>query len=132
MSRRPARPVERQERGSAAEERAAGFLEAEGYRVLARNHRSRRGEVDLIVEKGDVIAFVEVRSRTFAGVDGPAATIGFAKRKRIVAAATDWAVRNRVLDSHGLRFDVISIVERGDGEEIEWIPGAFDASGAAT
>lgn len=131
MSRRAARPTERRERGLGAEERAAAFLEAEGYRVLAKNHRSRRGEVDLIVEKGDVIAFVEVRSRTSSAIDSPAATIGFTKRKRIVAAATDWAVRNRVLDSHGLRFDVISIIER-DEDEIEWLLGAFDASGAAT
>lgn len=133
MSRPPSRPSERRDRGRSAEDRAAAYLEGEGFTVLARNHLCPRGEVDLIVGKGEVIAFVEVRSRNGSGFGSPVETVSRGKRRRVIAAAIDWAAREGVLDSHALRFDVIGIVDRGDDEaEVEWLPGAFDATGAAT
>ena len=53
----------RQRFGDAGEAAAAELLEKNGYRIVARNHRCRRGEVDLIAEKGELLVFVEVRSR---------------------------------------------------------------------
>ena len=128
----PARPAERKELGAGAENRAAAFLEARGFSILARNHRCRRGEVDLVAGRGELIAFVEVRSRTAPGLGSPAETVTFSKRRRVIAAAIDWAARAGVLDSHALRFDVIAVIERGEEAEIDWLEGAFDASGAAT
>jgi len=131
MSRAPARPSERRGRGDEAEERAAAFLEAEGYTILDRNHHCRRGEVDLVAEKGEVLAFVEVRSGSGDAFASPAETVGYAKRRRVIAAAIDWATRAGLLEARAIRFDVIAVVDRGEGEpELEWIPGAFDATGA--
>ena len=131
MSRPPARPSERRARGDAAEDRAAAFLEEHGFTVLERNYLTRRGEVDLVAEKGEVLAFVEVRSRSGAAFGSPAETVSLAKRRRVIAAATEWAARAGLIDSRAIRFDVISVIDRADDEpEIEWIPAAFDATGA--
>lgn len=130
MSRHPSRPSERLARGLAVEDRAVAFLEAQGFRILARNHRCPRGEVDVVAERDDLLVFVEVRSRSDDAFGSPAETVGWRKRRRIVAAATDWAVRAGLLDARAIRFDVLSVRDRGDEVEIEWLPNAFDATGA--
>ena len=130
MKRRPARPGEKRESGHAAEGLAARFLEERGYAILARNHHCRGGEVDLGVGKGRTIAFVEVRSRSSDAYGHPVESVTWAKRRRIVRAAVDWARKARVLETHFLRFDVIGILFRADGSpEIRYIEGAFDAEG---
>lgn len=131
MSRPPARPGERRAQGDRAEDRAAAYLEARGFTILDRNHQSRRGEVDLVAERGELLVFVEVRSRADDVFGGPAATVGMRKRRRVIAAATDWAARAGLLDRRAIRFDVIAILDReAEGESVEWIENAFDASGA--
>ena len=132
MSRPPPRPAERRSTGLAVEDRVAGWLEERGYRILARNHLCPRGEVDLVAERGEVLAFVEVRSRRDDGLGSPAETVGFAKRRRVIAAATDYAVRHDLLERRAIRFDVIAVIDRGGALEIEHLPGAFDATGEAT
>jgi putative endonuclease len=57
--------------------------------------------------------------------------VGPAKARRVVAAATDWAVRNGGLDRE-IRFDVVAVRTGRDGPSLELIPGAFDAEGRAT
>ncbi len=129
MSRAPARPSERRGRGLSVEDRAVEWLEARGFSILARNHTCPAGEVDIVAEQGEVIAFVEVRSRAGDALGTPAETIGFGKRRRVVAAATDWAVRNGVWDRRALRFDVLSVIDRGDELEVTHLPAAFDSTG---
>ena len=132
MSRPPARPSERRARGLGAEAQAAAFLEREGFVILDRNFLTRRGEVDLVAERGEVLAFVEVRSRSGAAFGSPAETVSMAKRRRVIKAATEWAAKAGLLDARAIRFDVIAVIDRGDdAPEIEWIPAAFDATGAA-
>ena len=101
-----------------------------GYRTLARNHATRQGEVDLVCQDGDVICFVEVRSRSSAAQGSPLETVGPAKARRVVAAATDWAARHGALD-HPLRFDVVAVLLDGEEPRFELVRGAFDASGQA-
>jgi len=116
------------ERGRAAEDLAAAWLERRGVTVLARNHATRRGEVDLVCRDGDVICFVEVRSRSGASAGSPEETVDRRKALRVVAAATDWALHHGGLEQ-GMRFDVVS-VWTGSGEpRVEHFPGAFDATG---
>ena len=114
--------------GRHAEELAAAWLESRGYRVIERNHATRRGEVDLICQQGEVICFVEVRSRGSASFGSPAETVRWDKARRVVAAATDWAVRNEAL-SRALRFDVLSVEWDASQPRFEHICGAFDESG---
>lgn len=119
----------RRARGREAEDLAAAFLEAAGLEILARNHAIRRGEVDLVARDGDVLCFVEVRSRTSEAQGGPEETVGAAKARRVVAAATDWAERNGGLDRE-IRFDVVAVtVLEGAPPRVEHFPGAFDADG---
>ncbi|HEX4384122.1 MAG TPA: YraN family protein [Myxococcales bacterium] len=112
----------RQRLGDAGEAAAAAFLEAAGYLIIARNHRCRRGEVDLIAEQGEILVFVEVRTRETAAFGGPEETVNFRKQQRVVAAAQDYLMRRRG-PPRGARFDVIAVVSG----QIAHYPNAFDA-----
>jgi putative endonuclease len=116
------------ERGRAAEEAAARWLEAQGWRVLARNHATRRGEVDLVCDDGGTLCFVEVRSRASASFGSPSLTVDRSKARRVVSAATDWAVRNGGLD-RAMRFDVVAVDLSAGAPRFELIRGAFDSTG---
>jgi putative endonuclease len=120
----------RRDAGRQAEEAAARWLEARGLRVLARNHATRRGEVDLVCDDAGTVVFVEVRSRTSAAFGSPALTVDAGKARRVVAAATDWAVRHGGLD-RAMRFDVVAVDLSGGAPRFDHIRGAFDASGEA-
>jgi len=115
-------------RGREAEALAEAHLAGLGWQVLARNHATRRGEVDLVCQDGEVICFVEVRSRAGEAQGSPLETISPAKARRVVAAATDWAWRHGKLDA-ALRFDVVGVVLGPAGPRIELVRGAFDAHG---
>src|SRR2546421_737866 len=58
-------------RGAEGETAAAALLEAKGFRIVAKTHRTRLGEVDLVADDGEVLAFVEVRTRSSALFGGP-------------------------------------------------------------
>lgn len=120
----------RRDRGREAEALAERYLAGLGYRTLARNHATRRGEVDLVCRDGDVICFVEVRSRSSAAQGSPLETVGSSKARRVVAAATDWATRNGALEQP-LRFDVVGVLLDGPEPRFELVRGAFDATGRA-
>jgi len=108
----------RQQAGAAAEERAAQLLEEHGLRVVARNFRTRFGEVDLIARDGDTLVFVEVRLRARADYGGAAASITRTKQRRIIAAARLYLRR---APASACRFDAVLLC----ADDIEWIPGAF-------
>jgi putative endonuclease len=116
------------DRGREAEALAERYLAGLGYRTLARNHATRRGEVDLVCRDGDVICFVEVRSRRSTAQGSPLETVGVTKARRVVAAATDWARRNGALDQP-LRFDVVGVFLDRHEPRFELVRGAFDATG---
>jgi putative endonuclease len=97
-------------------------LEQRNYRV-ARGPHARGGEVDLIMRERDgTLVFVEVRARKDARFGGAAASIGAAKRRSIVLAATHYL--RRLVSTPPCRFDVVAV----EGERIEWLRAAFDAS----
>ncbi len=129
----PPRPLRRtastRALGRAAEAAAAAWLERRGYVVLARNHAVRRGEVDLVCRDGGTLCFVEVRSRSRLDFGTPATSIDVRKARRVVLAATDWAVRHGGL-AQDMRFDVVAVdLSRPDGPRFELFRCAFDASG---
>jgi putative endonuclease len=116
------------ERGRRAEAAAAAWLERQGFQVLARNHATRRGEVDLVCREGETVCFVEVRSRTRLDHGSPAESVTPAKARRVVAAAKDWALRHGGLDGR-VRFDVVAVEWREDGPRLALYRGAFDSAG---
>jgi len=110
-----------------AEARALDHLSAAGLVLVRRNYRvargpsSRGGEVDLVMRDPDgTIVFVEVRARRDSRFGGAAASIGVAKRRRLVFAASPFL--RRLATPPACRFDVAV-----DGERIEWLRAAFDA-----
>jgi len=98
--------------GSRGEAEAAQFLERQGLAIIARNFRTRRGEIDLIARDGDTLVFVEVRVRTSRAFGGAAASITSAKRARMVAAAGAYLVR--LGREPPCRFDAILIDGAGE------------------
>ena len=112
--------------GDEGEERAVRFLEARGYRVLTRNFACRYGELDVVAEHEDTLCFVEVRMRSTAVWGDPSHTVSHAKQRRVVKAALHYLA---LQGSRGrmIRFDVVSIVGRGETATVEHLPGAFDA-----
>ena len=128
FSRRNA-ATDKQVSGDAAEARALAFLQQQGLALVERNYRvargpnARGGEVDLILRDRDgTLVFVEVRSRADARHGGAAASVGAAKRARLVLAARHYL--RRFAAPPPCRFDVIAI----DGGQLEWLRAAFDSA----
>jgi putative endonuclease len=115
--------------GERGESMACRLLEGQGFRVLARNYRCRGGEIDVIVEEGDVLVFVEVKQRSGSSHGGGAEAVTRTKRRRIIHAARLFAAR-RGLSDRPIRFDVVSIDRDSQGaEHTRHDRGAFDAQG---
>ena len=116
----------RRQEGALAEDLAARFLSARGFRILQRNHQIRSGELDLVVEAPDgTLCFVEVRARTDVGFGRPAETVTFAKRRRLISAARHY-LATRVRGEPPCRFDVVEIIGNvAAGARLEHIEDAF-------
>ncbi len=108
--------------GSAAEEAAANFLARHGLEIVARNYRTRLGEIDLVARDGEVLVFVEVRMRSSAHFGGGAESVSPHKQARLVAAARQYLSRLR--REPPCRFDVITL----DSGSPEWLRAAFEVS----
>jgi putative endonuclease len=113
--------------GRAGEALAQRYLEARGLRVLERNYRvargrSRRGgEIDLILLDTDgTLVFAEVRVRQGFVGGGAAASVGPAKRARLVYAARTYL--SQLSRVPPCRFDVVAV----DGDRVQWLKAAFD------
>lgn len=116
-------------RGAQGEEAAVQALQRQGYRVVERNFSCRAGELDIIAEQGDVLCFVEVRTRRRNGLVSPASSITRSKRLRLLRAA-QYFCKTRGVRERAMRFDVVSVSHDGHKElAVEIIPNAFDAMG---
>ena len=114
--------------GEIGENLACDELERRGYAILARRYRVRGGEIDIIATLGATVVFVEVKTRNGLAFGSGAEAVTWTKRRRIVAAATEFLVRQR-LTARPCRFDVVSIAVGDAGPSVEVISHAFDASG---
>ena len=81
------------------------FLRAQFYRVIARRVKMPGGEIDLIVQRGGVTVFVEVKARSFSHQEGEA--LMAVNKRRIIRAAQLWLTRRPALVDTPMRFDVI-------------------------
>jgi putative endonuclease len=114
--------------GDDAESLALAYLQRQGLVLVQRNYRlaggphARGAELDLILRERDgTLVFVEVRARTDARHGGAAASVGAAKRASLVLAARHFLLR--FASPPPCRFDVVAF----DGDELQWLRGAFDA-----
>lgn len=93
--------------GALGERFAAEYLQKQGYYILDTNFHTRFGEIDIIAQKGDILAFVEVKTRAATMLEAPEAAVTPAKRRKIITAALQY------LQTHPAdlqpRFDVVAI-----------------------
>ncbi len=107
-------------RGAWGERLAATHYRRLGYVVVDRNWRSPTGELDLVLQRGDLFVFSEVKTRR-TDMFGPAeAAVGAAKQRRIRLLAFEWLRANEVYATK-IRFDVVAIT----GADVELIEAAF-------
>jgi len=113
--------------GRCGEEIAAQWYAAEGFTVLARRYRTGRGEVDLVVRRGPLLVFVEVKARRGDGWGAPAAAVGAGKLARLRLAARAWLAANPARDAAEFRFDVVAVsfAPGGRGLQLEVTAGVF-------
>jgi putative endonuclease len=98
----------RQQQGAEAERSAAELLIGEGYQIVERNFRCKAGELDIIARDGDVLVFVEVRSRS-DDVHGHAVEmIGRTKQRRVIRVARHY-LAIAAPNFEQCRFDVVAI-----------------------
>jgi putative endonuclease len=116
LPRSPASPLspvstderrQRYRRGLVAELLAALALMLKGYRILARRHRSRLGEIDLIAVRGQRLAFVEVKRRST--IEGGKQSIGEPQIQRIAAAAEQWVWQHPCYHRHEIGLDAVVV-----------------------
>jgi len=110
--------------GEQGERTAERYLRSRGYRVVARNHRSRLGEVDLICRDGAVLVFVEVKTRSSTLFGEGAHAVGPHKQHKLRRLAEEYLIRTRQ-EGADVRFDVLSIMQVAGVPTVEHIPGAF-------
>jgi putative endonuclease len=117
----------RLQRGLAAEQLAAEYLQVRGVKILGRNLRCKAGELDLVCLDDGVLAVVEVRQRGNADYGGALASVTWAKQRKIIRA-TQFFLRQKNWSHVPLRFDVVAIEGLQEGRHrVAWIKDAFRA-----
>lgn len=109
--------------GISAESRAAAYLMAKGYRILAKRYRTPHGEIDIVARRRNLIAFVEVKAR--ATLDDAAFAVTPRQQQRIIDAAQGWLVAHPEHAEFELRFDAMLIAPKRLPRHVL---AAFDAS----
>lgn len=110
--------------GVSAESRAALLLAAKGYRELARRWKCPVGEVDLVMRRGRMLVFVEVKARP--KIDDAAWSVLPRQQRRIVAAAEAWLAAHPEHAGYDIRFDAVLVAP---GRLPQHMPAAFEAEG---
>lgn len=113
--------------GELGERIAARWLEHSGWRVLARRFRAGRRDIDLVVERDGLVAFVEVKARSGEEFGDPVEAVHRRKQRSLSRSAQTWIVRHGRLGEQ-YRFDVVGILLRDKRVFVRHVPGAFDSN----
>jgi len=109
--------------GSEGEELAVDFLLKNDYEIIERNYRFDKAEVDIIARKKEVLAIIEVKTRSTADFGNPQDFVKPKQIQRLVKAVDEYVNTNN-LDVE-VRFDIIAIVREGKKFKIEHLENAF-------
>ena len=117
----------RQALGRAAEAAAADYLRAAGWAILAHNVRVGRGELDLIMRRGRVLAFVEVKARCTAACGRPEDAVGARKRHQVGRLAELWLASHpgALIGVDDVRFDIVAVDAGHQPVLVRHLPAAF-------
>lgn len=111
------------ELGKKGEQLAVDFLLKHNYAIVERNYRFEKAEVDIIAQKDDILAIVEVKTRSTADFGDPQDFVKPKQIKNLVKAVDEYVTIND-LDVE-VRFDIVAIVKEGKGFTIEHLENAF-------
>ena len=117
--------MQKKELGKKGEEIAIRFLKKKGYRILEKNYVCKMGEMDIIAREKDTLAFIEVKTRTTTAFGPPQLAVNLTKQMQLSKVAL-YFLKEKKLEDVKARFDVVAILLRPTGEEIELIKDAFD------
>ena len=110
--------------GAQAEQWAAQYLLQQGLKPVAKNYRGRFGEVDLIMQDGATLVFIEVRLRRNADFGGAAASIDARKQQRVIRTAQQYLANLERIPP--CRFDAV-LMDDVQGNNLQWLKNAFEA-----
>ena len=111
--------------GKIGEDKAALLLTDNGYKILARNYRTKLGEVDIIAEDKDTICFIEVKARKDCRFGFPQEAISKAKQRQLTKSALMFLKEKNLLHKNA-RFDIVSIIYSQDTSKLDLIKNAFE------
>ncbi|MGA1977568.1 MAG: YraN family protein [Bacteroidales bacterium] len=109
--------------GKEGEDAAAGYLEKKGYKILHRNWKAGKLEVDIIAEIDQFIVFVEVKTRSDDFIMHPLTSVNRDKQRSLVFCADGYIRKYNI--SKECRFDVITVIRKGESFQTEHIENAF-------
>jgi putative endonuclease len=116
----------RQRKGLHFELTALRHLQEHGFVLLTRNYRCKMGEIDLVMQDGSMVVFVEVRFRARLQHGRPQETVTSAKQARLRRAAHHFLLWHPHLRNAPCRFDVLALWPDATGDiQLLWIPAAF-------
>ncbi|WP_419563220.1 YraN family protein [Ruminococcus sp.] len=119
--------TQRRKAGNIGEDAVCGFLARHGYEIIKRNFTVRGGEIDIIAEKADIIAFVEVKTRTVGSMTSAEEAVDLRKQRLIIRTAQ--AYLQNAAQPLQCRFDVAVVeTEGGKVKKLRYYVNAFDAS----
>ncbi len=103
------------------ERRALAHYRLRGFRLLDANARAAGYELDLVLRRGGLIVFVEVKERAGSGFGGPLAAVGPEKRRRVRAAAAAWLARHPDLGDLNVALEVAAVCGRAvERRDMSW------------
>ncbi len=105
------------------EEIAADYLKGKGYKILASNFNGKGFEIDLITQRGEIIAFVEVKRRQSSDFMSPLSSIDRKRKKHMIKGARYFLLTNDLYGKCDVRFDILTII--GNEKNIEHYEDAF-------
>lgn len=111
------------ELGKKGEELAVKHLLKNGYKIIAQNYRFQKAEVDIITQKDDVLAVIEVKTRSTDYFGNPKEFISHKKIKLLTLAIDNFVIENNL--NVEVRFDIIAIIKQKNTFQIEHLEDAF-------
>jgi uncharacterized protein (TIGR00252 family) len=112
--------------GENAEQAACDFLLAKKLKLIARNVRYPFGEIDLLMQDGKELVFVEVRFRRNQSFGGGIESVTSSKQRKIANAAQAWLSSDTQWANAACRFDVVAVDWHQEAFRIDWIKAAFN------
>jgi putative endonuclease len=119
-----------QEFGELGERIAERWLRRQGWRVVQRRFRSGHRDIDLVVERDDLVVFVEVKARRGAEFGDPVEAVNWNKQRQLVRSASVWIDRHG-RPSESYRFDVVGVLVEGEKVRVRHVANAFSFTHSA-